>query len=416
MRTVISRRAKNPANGDFALFGHPRRMAVILEIAKGPLHVRDLARRTGMDAHRAWDIVEHFIACGVVAKRERPGGFLAVGLDPRYPAYEQLRRLLRALGAEPDGERVKRWGFPKEPLRAELKPLFGTASRTDILLFLAVEGRSTLKDIRQATRLSEQTVRNAIRLFADDGIVSRLDDGGGCKPFTLTLNHRWRAHVPLRLLLVALAGGRPRYRSAAKAKDRAEARRRIKRARRARPADGPEAFMPFVTPAFARVALVLCDGPICIADLVAGLNVGFDSGRKTVRRMERAGLVSTTRRWKDLWVKRASGDTLCDAFFAFAGDVARRSPIRVERTGAPPAFKRGRSKADFPWRPRVLRILQRLRTGDATEAELQTVAKQHPNECRRILENLRRLGLVSRTDDGYRLGGGSALKRLVDAA
>jgi DNA-binding IclR family transcriptional regulator len=375
-----------------------------------------------MDCRRAWDIVEHFIECGVVAKRERDGGYLTVALEPRYPAYEQLRRLLRALGVEPDGERVKRWGFPKNALPANLKPLFGTPKRTNVLLCLASVGTATLTDIRKIVRASEQTVDRAIRLFVQAGIVSRLDDGGGPRPHTLMLNDRWPAAQELRALLLAVARIRPQYRNVARLKHRESVRRKVETQRRARPADGPEAFMPFVSPAFARTALVLADGPIRIADLQAGLDIGFDSARKTVRRMEVAGLVVTARKWKDLWVSSASGDSLCDAFFVYAMAVAKRSPLHVERSALDaPTFNTSAKRATIPWRPRVLRILRRLDKGAAKESQLFAVTKQHQAESRRILDRLRRLGLITREGTGERSiysldAGGLPLRKLLRAA
>ena len=74
-----------PSDKTRSLFGTVHRERVLAALARGPLHVRALAREVGLGERGAWDVVERFRRMGVVAKRDRPGSYVLAALDPRFP-------------------------------------------------------------------------------------------------------------------------------------------------------------------------------------------------------------------------------------------------------------------------------------------------------------------------------------------
>jgi hypothetical protein len=75
--------------------------AILLEIARRHLHLRDLARRTKVDAHRAWDMVEHLLHVRTPTKRDQAGGRKCVRLDKSSPFLLPLKTPLLRIAHEP---------------------------------------------------------------------------------------------------------------------------------------------------------------------------------------------------------------------------------------------------------------------------------------------------------------------------
>ena len=158
---------KKILRGRARIFGHDVRTKYLVGVAMhGPVSGRELARRLAIDPARLPSLFRVFRGCGVVRRDEN----LRLQIDDSFPAYAELMVLLRALGGErvivvPDDSPTDR-PWPRS------SRLFGTITRTRLLITLAALGSAKISDLAIAAFVPPGTVRHIVNTFESEGIIA----------------------------------------------------------------------------------------------------------------------------------------------------------------------------------------------------------------------------------------------------
>jgi hypothetical protein len=366
-----------PSDKTRSLFGTVHRERVLAVLARGPLHVRALAREVGLGERGAWDVVERFRRMGVVAKRDRPGSYVLAALDPRFAAADELRDLLATLHREtalPADRPAWRRGLDAAPPgEGGFAGLFGSPMRTRLLILLALVGETTPERARLLLRLRRgQTLLDAVRRLHTLGVVRWWHRGNSAR---IALDPQWRAHDALRRVLLRLADASPTIQRAVRT-ERAEPHRD----------HAPEERLPFLRHAHARMLLDLRAGPLRIADFVERRGVTRATALATARALEACGLVLTATMARHTIVALNTARADFGAWWTLLGVAEPREHPTSRPTL--PFSARCAAALPVPVHARVARIMHAI--ADGTEPE------ERPNESRRVLDRLARLGLLHR--------------------
>jgi hypothetical protein len=369
-----------PSDKTRSLFGTVRRERVLAALARGPLHVRALAREVCLGERGAWDVVERFRRMGVVAKRDRPGSYVLAALDPRFPGSDELRDLIAALHPEsalPADRPAWRRGLDAAPRGGDrFADLFGTAMRTRLLIVLALVGETTPDRARRLLRIRRrQALLDAVRRLRALGVVTWRHRGNDAR---IALDAEYTAHVPLRRLLLKLADESPTI-------GRAVAVSRVPAHRE----PTPEERLPFLRPAHARMLLDLRRGPLRVADLVERRGVTRATALATARALEACGLVVVAQKARHATVALNAARDDFDAWWTllrFAdpdGHPARRPAAAFGAHNA--------ANAPVPMHDRIARIMHSLAVGETP--------RERPALVAAAMHRLARLGIARRRSD-----------------
>lgn len=149
------------------IFGHDVRTQYLIGVAThGPVTGRELARRLGIDPARLPSLFRVFQSCGVVSRDAK----FRIKIDESFPAYSELTVLARALGGERviviPGDSSAKADWPRR------SRLFGTSTRTRLLIALAVLESARVSDIAFAASMRSATVRHIVSAYEREGLLT----------------------------------------------------------------------------------------------------------------------------------------------------------------------------------------------------------------------------------------------------
>lgn len=203
-----------------ALFGSSARTQILLALhANGPMTVREVARLRKTDSATTFRSVERLIACGLIVKRDRPGGRRYIAIDKSHFAAKELGALLDTLNlhfAIPNIEQARiRRGLPTDrdpkPPILELS-MFGSSIRSRIMLMLAVAGEADEQQLARSLAVAHTLIWSALRTIANAKLLSEKRVGARR---VVSLSTRYPAAEEFIVFLKAVARGKPVYKSKA---------------------------------------------------------------------------------------------------------------------------------------------------------------------------------------------------------
>lgn len=260
--------------------GAARTRALVALAAHGPMGLREAARHTGYDSRGVHLAYAFFCQAGVVGRVGRQ-----YALDPLAPGAADLAAFLQVLagcGNRPEAVAVE----VKRAENLERVPLFRTEGRTKALIYLAVAGTASERDLGDAMATDERNVRAIIRALVREGVVSvsRAPREGGGRFAAVSL-----AETPysaaLRRYLLAIA---------ADARDVRGAVDWCVRRRPAAPKRASAAFaIPFGTDAQRGILMALAfEGVMKLATLRRRLGLSAEGGKYAVASLISAGVIA----------------------------------------------------------------------------------------------------------------------------
>lgn len=167
------------------VFGRGMRERMLLSLhANGPLQTVQLTRALGCDEKKVRRALRHFCLIGVVAKCGRLGHRRYWTLDRRFAAHHELRSLLVELARLVPPTRfrgpTRRLGsVGRTPRRLDraVEGLFGSVTRTRVLLAAAALTDPSLREVCRLACVRYESVVYAVNRFERDGLLRTVARG-----------------------------------------------------------------------------------------------------------------------------------------------------------------------------------------------------------------------------------------------
>ena len=406
---------KRVRNGrESRLFGRPPCAKLLATLAcLGPMTVRDLARSIGSDSSATWVSTQRFIEAGILHKSTRPGARKRVALDRGFPAYPQVRDLLRALGVRL-GLHVdpkNRAGCGSAPTLArdsteiDLQTLFGSANRGQLLLLLSERGDIDRQDVSELLSVSIYGAQCAIDSLVREGAV-RIEPREGLRRRVI-LDEKYFAHDELLVLLHRIVHCMPEYRKVAQSSRREIGGHRgprsvkVTRKRLRDPLKRAVRALSFFEAGMARIMILLAasGGRAPWTPLVSRA-AAESSVRDSTRRLERAGLVACKEGWVFLRRDPKSFRALLEATAFVEGVAPVTTAAKPPRA---PSFEKN-PRFDRLTRGGRLRVLAAVAAHPGlTIGDLSRMLSITRRSVRTTLLHFDRAFLIARDDERVRL-------------
>lgn len=191
------------------LFGRGLRERLLqLLNSNGPLQTIQIVRALTGDEKKIHRALKHFLAMGIVTKYGRARHRFYWTLDQRFVAYRELRtllssfaRLLSPVVLFAPGRRLGSAGRRRRGIGSEIDGLFGSATRTRVLLGVVALPNPSLREISRLACVRYESVVYAVNRFEADGILKTVADG---RDRRVLLDERFALVDSLRCLLVRI--------------------------------------------------------------------------------------------------------------------------------------------------------------------------------------------------------------------
>jgi hypothetical protein len=201
------------------IFGTRSRTEVLVLLAvRGPTPARKIAKLWRVNPVTGHDWVNQLQRSGVVEKRSKGAAY--PGLNMRYRLHANVRELLFALSKKfkPPKIDVPKWraGFSTsamaKPTRlgTEVKHLFGSENRTNVLVLVATAGALDIVTIAKSLGLQIKSAEYAVNALIEEKLLAGRKDG---QHKMISLNPKMPAADEFRRLLLCVALWRPVVRS-----------------------------------------------------------------------------------------------------------------------------------------------------------------------------------------------------------
>ena len=208
---------KKPPTEHPHIFGMGKRDCVLMLLAVNrPLYVREIARAIGSEEKKAAKMVRALLEVGVVVCARGSNGVRYVKLNPDFPAYYELLRLLNVLELHWPQERLgkparraERLGLRQAPFAVDDESfptkrydrLFGSPIRTRVLLAIAAIGDTDVTDLARLLTLESRSTWNTVNHLQREGLIRSTIKG---RRRALELDPDYFAAQALRRLLLRL--------------------------------------------------------------------------------------------------------------------------------------------------------------------------------------------------------------------
>ena len=202
------------------LFASSARTQILLALhANGPMTVREAARLRKTDSATTFRSVERLIVCGLIVKRDRPGGRKYVAINKSHFAAKELNFLLDVLNnrfpiPEIEQARVRR-GLPTDrdpkPPILELS-MFGSSIKSRILLMVAIAGEADEQQLARSLCVSASQIWSALRSITKAKLLTERRVG---VRRVVSLSTQYPGAQEFISFLLAVTRGKPVYKSKA---------------------------------------------------------------------------------------------------------------------------------------------------------------------------------------------------------
>jgi hypothetical protein len=192
------------------LFGRGLRERLLqLLNSNGPLQTIQVVRALTRDEKKVYRALKHFLAMGIVTKYGRTGHRFYWTLDQRFAAYRELRSLLNSFARIlppvvllAPRRRLGSAGRRRRCIGSEIDGLFGSATRTRILLAVVALPNPSLREISGLACVRYESVVYAVNRFESDGILKTTASGRDRRVF---LDEHFVLVMSLKCLLKRIA-------------------------------------------------------------------------------------------------------------------------------------------------------------------------------------------------------------------